>query len=256
MAKLHILGSGAALPGPQRDTTAMALQVGHSVTLIEAGGSTLQKLQRLRLSLDQVDQILLTHGHPDHSYGLPAVLLGLWLDGRQRPLPVFAPAHGLERLQQIVSLFGSDEWPDLFPVSYRMIPLQERALVLETPDLRVEASPGKHVVPAVGLRIELRRPRYTMVFSSDTEPADAIVRLAEGADLLIHECTAVEGQPKGHTAAADAGEVARRAGVKQLLLIHLPHMTGDEEAAMSALAAKAFGSAVSLAKDGLSLTLG
>jgi len=187
MAKLHILGSGAALPGPQRDTTAMALQVGQSLTLIEAGGSTLQKLQRLRLSLDQVDRILLTHGHPDHSYGLPAVLLGLWLNDRQRSLPVCAPAHGLERLQQVVSLFGSDEWPDMYPVSYQTIPLQERVPVLETPDLRVVASPGKHVVPVVGLRIELSRPRYTIVFSSDTEPADTIVRLAEGADLLIHE---------------------------------------------------------------------
>jgi len=253
--KLYILGSGAALPSPQRDTTAMALQVGRSLTLIEAGGSTLSKLQQRGLALEQIDQVILTHGHPDHSYGLPAILLGLWLAGRTRPLPVYAPQHGLNRLQKIIALFGGDEWPNMYPVQYRPIALDEFTPILETTDLRILASPGEHVVPVVGIRIELRQPRYTVVFTGDTEPADSIVRLAGGADLLIHESTAVEGRLVGHTSAAEAGDVGRRAGVRQLMLIHLPPMTAEEEKTMQARATDAFGKRVALATDNLMLTL-
>jgi len=243
------LGAGAALPSPGRDTTALALQVKQSLTLIEAGGSTLQKLQQLDLPLEQVDQLVLTHGHPDHSYGFPAVLLGLWLDGRQRPLPMYAPAKALDSFRQILALFGGDDWPNMFPISYRPISLEERSLVLETPDLRITASPGEHLIPVVGLRMEIKHGPYSVVFSSDTEPVESIVRLAEGADLLIHESTALEDPLPWHTSAADAGDVARRAGAKRLMLIHLPRMTADEEVAVQSRAAQAFGGEVILAHD-------
>jgi ribonuclease Z len=255
MNRLYVLGSGAALPDAQRDTTALALQVGRSLTLIEAGGSTLHRIQRLGFTLDQIDRVILTHGHPDHSYGLPAILLGLWLAGRTQPLPVYAPQHGLDRLQKVVTLFGMDEWPDVYPVQYRTIVLDEFTPVLETADLRILASPGQHVVPVVGVRIELRQPPYAVVFTGDTEPADSIVRLAEGADLLIHESTALEGRLTGHTSAAEAGEVARRAGARQLMLIHLPPMTTEEERVMQDRAADAFGKPVALAADNLVITL-
>ncbi len=255
MAKLFVLGAGAALPSPEHDTTALALQVKESVTVIETGGSTLQKLQQLDLPLEQVDRLVLTHSHPDHSYGFPAVLLGLWLAGRQQALPVYGPADALDRLRQILTLFGGDEWPNMFPISYRPIPLEEQSLVLETPDLRITASPGKHLIPVVGLRMEVKHVPYTVVFSSDTEPAESIVRLAEGADLLIHESTALEGPLPWHTSAAGAGDVARRAGARRLMLIHLPRMTAEEEVAMQTNAAQTFGGEVILARDNLVLDL-
>jgi ribonuclease Z len=70
------------------------------------------------------------------------------------------------------------------------------------------------------------RPGRRIVFTGDTRPSDSTIRIAEGADLLIHEATfADDEQPRavetGHSTAREAAEVAMKAGVKQLALTHL-----------------------------------
>jgi len=118
-------------------------------------------------------------------------------------------------------------------------------LVFEDDDLRVTAAPVEHLVPNIGLRIENKRTGGVVAYSSDTAPCDAVVELARDADILIHE--AAEPTP-GHSSAAQAGEVARRAGVRRLVLVHYrpaPHKYGRwiEEATA------AFGGPVELGQD-------
>jgi ribonuclease Z len=62
-------------------------------------------------------------------------------------------------------------------------------------------------------------PSGTLCYSSDTEPCEGIERLAAGVDILIHEAT---GEGQGHSSPKQAGEIAGRAGVKKLVLIHYP----------------------------------
>jgi ribonuclease Z len=82
-------------------------------------------------------------------------------------------------------------------------------------------------VAVLALRFDNAATGRSIAYSSDTEPCEAVIRLAQGADLLIHEAT---GPYKGHSSPADAAEVAREAGVEQLVLIHYPVLEVDLDA--------------------------
>jgi len=65
-----------------------------------------------------------------------------------------------------------------------------------------------------------------IVYSGDTRPSRSVVKLANGADLLIHDCSfnqdlADKARDDGHSTAADAAIVAKKAKVKQLALFHI-----------------------------------
>ena len=68
-------------------------------------------------------------------------------------------------------------------------------------------------------------PGRVVTICGDTAPCEAAVELARGADLLVHEATFGEARrvmaaARGHSTAAQAAEIARRAGARRLLLTH------------------------------------
>ena len=75
------------------------------------------------------------------------------------------------------------------------------------------------MIPTIGLRVECKNPGKVLAYSCDTEPCVQTVRLAAGADVLIHEAA---GASFGHSSAEQAGEIATKAEVGKLYLIHYP----------------------------------
>jgi len=70
------------------------------------------------------------------------------------------------------------------------------------------------------------RPGMRIVYSGDTRPSRAVEEAAKGADVLIHEATllsalAEKAHAYGHSTAQDAAEIASRAGVRYLFLVHM-----------------------------------
>ncbi len=96
-------------------------------------------------------------------------------------------------------------------------------------------------------RVVSRASGKSIVYSSDTEVCDSVVALARGADILFHEATTVNKAALGHSSARQAGAQAKRAGVKKLVLVHLPP-NGDVKK-LPAAAAKTFGGKVVVGKD-------
>jgi ribonuclease Z len=101
------------------------------------------------------------------------------------------------------------------------------------------------------------RPGRRVVFTGDSRPAEATVRAAEGADLLIHESTfSDEEQARavetGHSTAREAAEVAAKAGVRRLVLTHLSARYSVNASELLSQAREAFADTV-IAKDGLEI---
>ena len=86
-------------------------------------------------------------------------------------------------------------------------------------EFKIFSSPVHHMIPTIGLRVECKNPGKVLAYSCDTEPCVQTVRLAEGADILIHEAA---GASFGHSSAEQAGEIATKAEVGRLYLIHYP----------------------------------
>ncbi|MEY2400367.1 MAG: hypothetical protein QOJ08_478 [Ilumatobacteraceae bacterium] len=115
---------------------------------------------------------------------------------------------------------------------------------LDANGVRVTAILVQHapVFPAFAYRFDT--PSGSAVFSGDTGPCDNVVRLAQGADYLVHEVidldfisdrvaklpnrdNIINHLTESHTSPEDAGRIAARAGVKTLVLSHL--VPGDSE---------------------------
>jgi ribonuclease Z len=69
-----------------------------------------------------------------------------------------------------------------------------------------------------------------VVYSGDTKPCDNVVKLSKGADLLIHDATFLEeDEGKAHADVKQAAQIAKKAGVKQLVLTHLSRRYSTKE---------------------------
>jgi len=246
MAQMVILGSAAAIADENTENTFLAFQEDGEFVLVDCAGSSLPRLQKAGLNWQELNHIILTHFHADHVAGLPNLLVSMWLLGRKEPIKLHGLSETLERIQQMLELFGWRQMPGFFPIEFLTIPPEEMAPVLTTQDFKVFASPTQHVIPSIGLRIESKQSGQAIAYSGDTMPTDTVTRLAADAHVLVHEST---GDSFGHSGPAQAAEIARKAGAGHLYLIHyLPSSIADP-GAMTKEAFLVFQGPVTLAQD-------
>jgi ribonuclease Z len=243
---LHLLGTGAALSSADRTTTMLAFYDAGRTLVVDCGGDVVQRLLHARLDLDAIAALVVTHEHPDHTAGFPLLIEKLWLAKRRTPLPVVGIAEAVGQVRRLWEAFETGSWKRLFPIDWRVVARDEGVVMFEDEAFRVTGAPVVHSVPTMGLRVEARRTGRVCAYSCDTEPTDAVARLARGAHLLVHEAT---GDFEGHASAAQAAEVAEKAGVDRLVLVHLPPEVPEADLA----AARARVPDTTLGEDGTSV---
>jgi len=217
MARLIVLGSAAAVSDEQHDNTHLLLEGENSLVLIDCGSNPMTKLKRFGVQEESLTDMILTHFHPDHVYGVPILLMHMWLLGRRKPLRIYGLHHCLERTEDMMVAFSWNSWPDFFPVAFHRLSERPNVHVLDNADFRITAWPVKHYIPTIGLRIEVKSSGKVIGYSCDTEPIPNVVEIGRDADILLHEAA---GEGWGHSSAAQAGEIATEAGARKLVLIH------------------------------------
>jgi len=220
MAKLIFLGTSNAISDASHENTHMVLAGDERVALIDCPNNPIQRLQKVGINADLVTDLILTHFHPDHVSGVPLFLMVMWLMGRIQPINIYGLQHTIDRMENLMDIFGWNTWPKFFPVKFTRLPEKVLVPVLECGDFHIFASAVKHFIPAIGLRIEFRNSKKVLAYSGDTKPCAQVVQLAMGADVLVHEAT---GASAGHSSAIQAGEEARHAKAGSLVLVHYPN---------------------------------
>jgi ribonuclease Z len=245
MARLIVLGSAAAVSDEYHDNTHLMLEGDNSVVLIDCGSNPVVKMKRFGIQYERLTDMILTHFHPDHVYGVPILLMHMWLLGRRNPLRVYGINHCLERTEDMMLSFSWNTWPNFFPVAFHRVMERPNVLVLDNDDFRITAWPVKHYIPTIGLRIEIKSTGKVIGYSCDTEPIPNIIDIGRDADILLHEAAGAE---PGHSSAAQAGEIATEAGAKKLVLVHYNVWDADPSVLVPE-AKKTFNGPVELAVD-------
>ncbi len=235
------LGVAGALVDAHHENSYLAVEQEGRYWLVDCGGNAMGRLQRAGLDPLALQGLIITHFHPDHVYGLPVFLLGLYVMGmqktrpRQSPLPIYARPEALERVIALLELFEYQGWLRALPLSYREIVPQVGAKVARDLSFEITATPTHHSIPSIAVRFTSLQRKSAFVYSSDTLPCFEVEELARGATLLFHEG---EGAIHGHSTSADAGALATRAGVERLAIIHYPVEKGPQvlQAAQSTFA--------------------
>ncbi len=241
MSQLEMLFTGTGSPRPtlERANSGQLLQIGDRTILLDCGGGTTRRLLEAGIDLTTIDTIILTHLHSDHTLDYAEFMLGSWAMGRSA-MHVYGPAgtgpfHDLVLMQPYQADIEYRISLGRAPAGMTDIGITEYGpgVVLDEPDLRITAAEVVHSTLTYALRFE--HAGEVLVHSGDTCYCDALVELARGADVLVHDVCmapspAFENNPafpnlyehlkEHHATPADAGRAAREAGVRKLVLTH------------------------------------
>jgi ribonuclease Z len=213
--------------------------------LIDTGGSSYQRLLRAGLDPQGLSGVLLTHSHPDHIHGLPILLFSMGLAGRRTPVPIYGLESTLKMAAAICAAMELD-WSYVANPDWR--PIEAGATLALAEGWALHTAMTSHSLPCLALRFAASDGR-AIAYSADTEPCPAVEELARGAQILIHEAT-TPGPFAGHTSPQQAGEVAARAGVGRLVLVHYsPRWTMTEPLALEEVRAGGFAGLAEIGRE-------
>lgn len=238
--KVIPVGVWGAFPKAESATSSFLVEHEGFRVLFDCGSGVLSQVQRY-VSLDEIDAVVISHYHADHVADVGSLQYHrLIAHYTGRPLPAL-PFYGHDR--------DADEFARL---SYKGV-TEGHAVA---PGEAVHIGPfsvtfAETVHPAYCLAVRFEAGGKSVVFTADTEFDPQLAEFASGADLFVSEANLYEeykGKSPGHMAGSEAGELARLAGVKRLLLTHLPQ-DGDVQLILSA-AMEAFGGSTRLAEAG------
>jgi ribonuclease BN (tRNA processing enzyme) len=246
--RLTVIGCSGSFPGPDSPASSYLLEAEGFRLVIDMGNGALGVLQRYA-ELFGIDAICVSHLHADHCIDLSSYWVARQYapQGPRPPIPVYGPQATTDR---IAGLSGekADSIRARFDVR-NVSPAQEIG------PFHVTTERMNHPVETFGFRVE--HAGWTVAYSADTGPTDALVRLADGADVLLSEASFQDSKnnpPDLHLTARQAGEHATRAGAGQLVLTHLVPWY-DRELSL-AQAAQAYRGPLSVAATGLVLAPG
>lgn len=244
MRRLTVLGSCAAWPDVGQACSGYLLEYDGFRAVLDLGYGTLPRLLE-RCPDGELDAVLITHEHPDHSADLSGLLRMRRFTGGGRRLPLYCTAGTLEQLHHVEPAIPvADVFePRELPHCHSLGPFELESMLLP------------HHVPNAGIR--LIAPGTVIAYTGDTGPDPALEILGAHADLYLMDATRQEppeaGEPRLVLTAAEAAEWAGRARARRLVLTHF--WPGIDRHRSLAQAHELFGGEVLAARDGMVIDL-
>jgi ribonuclease Z len=263
--RVTLCGTGAGVNTALRANASIVLQANERTIMLDCGGGAVREAVRAGITQRSIEAVCLSHLHQDHCVDL-AALLGDRAFGRIAPLAVYGP-EGVEPFVRAGAIYVANmaheenERPPCVQV--------EDGETRHVCGFAVRWAVTPHAPDLVALASRYEADGRSVVYSGDTRAApEVMVPLAQGADVLIHECFSNERMQRViptvspeiaerlghfrdvHSEVRDVAAIARDAGVRRLVLTHL--LSGEEPDELRDIAASIFKGEVVVAYDGMS----
>ncbi len=224
--QVRFVGSGDAFGSGGRFQACILLHApGHNGdVLLDCGASSLVALKQQRQDPNQIGLVLVSHLHGDHFGGLPFLILDGQFAHRTRPLHVAGPAGVGQRVQAAMEVLfpGSTQVGRRFPVHFHeLTDRQPLRFDLEPAGLVVVPYAVVHASGAPALALRVTWQGHTIAYTGDTEWTEALVEVAQGADLLIAEGYTHRRKIRFHLDVATLQQHAGRLAARRVILTHL-----------------------------------
>ena len=221
--RLILLGTGGG-PRPRKASSASAQSLSGTTPpyVIDCGNGVARQLVFADVPLTTLCHIFVTHHHSDHNADYGNLIWLAWTAGLHTRVDTWAPPPVAKMTRMFFDMNADDidtriadeGRVPLVPL-VQVHELREGGLVMRDEQMTVTATLVHHppVVPAFAYRFDAAD--RSIVISGDTTRSDSLVKLAQGADLLVHSAV--------YLPALDrlVSRVAQAAGVKTLVLSHL-----------------------------------
>ena len=244
--RLILLGTAG---GPSikkaRAQPANALIVNGSVYIIDAGNGVARQMALAGVPAQTLRAVFITHLHSDHVADYGTLLLRAWQSGLRKPVATYGPAP-LEAMTRAymqymdwdIQLRIRDENRPPFADLVRAHNIANEGMIYQDENIKVTVAEVPHGAAKPSYAFRFDTPDRSIVFSGDTSKSPSLMRLASGADILVHEVVNVDGVDaavkatdpgnealkrhiiEAHTPIEEVGQVAAEAGVKKLVLTH------------------------------------
>lgn len=250
--KLTVVGCAGSYPGPTSAASCYLVEADLEGRIwrivLDMGNGALGALHNYADPLG-IDAVLLSHLHADHCIDMTSyyVLRKYHPSGAQPAIPVWGPKGTARRLAAAYDLPKAPGMQEEFDFRRFSGPFDFGPFHIEPMSL-------DHPVDAFGMRISA--DGATLAYTGDTGPCPELDDLARGADLFLSEASflSTAQNPVGvHITGKDAAEIANRAGVRRLVLTHVPAWYDPQDVLADAAG---FDGPVELALPGATYDLG
>jgi len=219
--------------------------------VVDCGHGVSTQMVRAGVPLNQLRHVFITHMHSDHNLELGELIYSAWATGLKTPVTVYGPPTMDTAVRAFFDQYmktdieiriGDEGKPDVRKLIEPRV-FDHDGIVLQNEQVTVTAVRNIHPPFEYSYALRFDTRDRSIVLSGDTNYSEAVVRLAKGADLLVHEALYLPGVDAmvkrvpnasslrehllaSHCTTEDVGRVAAEAGVKKLVLSHL--VPGDD----------------------------
>jgi ribonuclease BN (tRNA processing enzyme) len=262
--ELRVLGKSPAWQDAGGACSGYLVQSDEVCLLLDCGSGVFGKLRTVRDYAD-VDAVVISHLHADHILDLIPYASALIYAPRHQPVPVdgwpgtehpprprlIAPPDGRATFQRLCAAAGMRE--QHIENAFRLEEYDPSETV-QVGDLQLRFQPVPHFLPTHAVSIGNGDGRIT--YSADSSPSDELCTFARDTDLLLIEATLPRPEregPRGHLTPGEAGEHARRAGARRVVLTHISDELDADWARQEG--ERGFGGPVEVAHEGAVYTI-